>query len=245
MRKRQTKKTDAEREEINEYSLIRYYASKTPLATEIELSVLAACMSNPFAAGEIVPLLKPQWFGIFHQDIFTAIRFLSRCNQPVTVETVAGELERRHVELPDGFLMQILSYAKPSDNYGYQARIIGQIAMVREIMQLCQQYAVIDPMRDCEEVYASFKQGCQELARSVAMKPKPDPSFHLITPIDKLAFGKYRGYTVAQVAIADGGIEYLEWVEDNVSGCYIDWPLVYDYITHRVPVSIGMLEGEP
>lgn len=232
-------------ETIDPVALFSYYASKIPHSDGAELSVITSCLKKPGVAERLVNVLKPSWFyGLYNQEVYKAIRFLARCRQPICEDSVGKELERRGTPLPDGFLHQMIAEGTPSDYYEYQARIIAQLAIVREIMNLSQRYAVVDTLRDCDEIYTNFKQDYQELERTVALKPAPHPSFHFLKPDEKLPFGKYRGYSLFQILVTDGGIEYLEWIEDNVSGYYIDWPAVYEWLTNHISVNIDMANAD-
>jgi hypothetical protein len=59
-----------------------------------------------------------------------------------------------------------------------------------------------------------------------------------------MPFGKYKGYAVSQVVVMEGGIEYLEWCEDNVNGVSIDWPVLNEWRNQPITVGIGMPNTE-
>ena len=230
---------------IDQYELLQYYSAKMPHADELERSVLATCFTDQDIAEDVAYKVKPEWFySMYNQDIFKAIRFIAKCKLPITVETVGKELERRCGIVPEDYLQQLINGGGSPKNVEYHIAIIGQYYMIREIMGIGQQYAVIDNCADCDEVYMNFKQACQTLDKNISPKSRPQPSWHLLKPDDRMPFGKYKGYAVSQVIVMEAGIEYLEWCEDNVNGVYIDWPAMNEWRNQHITVGIGMNDTE-
>lgn len=228
------------KQEMDKMALHTYYSNAMPHSDDVERCFLATCMSDQRVAESMAYRLKPEWFyDLYNQDVYKAVRFLAKCKQPVSVEAVSRELERRYSMIPAEYLQTVIPAEGRADIAEYHAAIIAQQAIVREIMTIGQRYAVVDQFQDCDEVYVNFKQDCQNLEKSIAIKAAPQQDWHLMTPDDRMSFGKYRGYAVSQVLAMQDGIEYLEWCEDNVTGVYIDWPQVFKYKQEHISVGIG------
>ena len=115
--------------------------------------------------------------------------------------------------------------------------IIAQYAIFREIKIFATKYAIFDPYIDCEDLYIRFQQDFKDLQSRMSLKKAPAASFHLMKLGDSLNFGKFRGFTIEQVLLTEGGLEYLEWLDDNVPGVYIDWKDVAKWKSNHIRIK--------
>lgn len=224
---------------INSSQPLSSFVLKPPTALSLETSLLNSCMVYPGVAETVSYLIKPMdFYDSRHQQIFSAIRFLARSAQPVMMESVDEELKRSNIYLPDGFLFELAAKGDAVEkNTDYHALILRQYAIMRRIMDFSLRYVEVDLCRDAYEVLANLKKDYYDMEKSCKMKTPPKPSYHLMNPDDKLSFGKYKGFSIAEVLSMEKGMEYIEWVDDYVDGIYMDWRAIYDWRAARKQID--------
>ena len=234
------KKTPAPRKEIklDKYQLRQYLLKDIPVCEDMEKSVLSTCLVENDKIEQISRQLKPSWFYCSNnREIFASIRMLSRFGSEVNVLTVAKEVQESFGKDVSNYLSEIFTFYKNPEHLSYYIAIISQYAILREIKMFATKYSIFDPYIDCEDLYIRFQQDFKDLQSRMSLKKAPAASFHLMKLGDSLNFGKFRGFTIEQVLLTEGGLEYLEWLDDNVPGVYIDWKDVAKWKSNHIRIK--------
>lgn len=114
-----------------------------PQALDLEEAVLGALMLEKNALNAVVEFLKPEHFYVeAHKEIYTAIIELFKSSEPVDMRTVVNQL-RKHgkLELVNGayYIAELTSKVSSAANIEYHARVIIEMAIKRELIQIASQ----------------------------------------------------------------------------------------------------------
>ena len=114
------------------------YAHVQPQATEIERAVLGALMIDKDAYTVVCEMLYPEsFYEPRNQKVYEAIRELEMKEQPVDVWTVTEQLSKQG-DLEDvggpAYITELSSRVASSANIEYQARIIAQKFLARQLI---------------------------------------------------------------------------------------------------------------
>lgn len=111
-----------------------------PQALEMEESVLAAVLLEKDAFSKIKDFLFPEHFYTeVHKEIYTAANQLHLDNKPIDMRMVVNQLRvTGKLELVGGhyYIAQLTNSASSSANIEYHARVILEMALKREMIQL-------------------------------------------------------------------------------------------------------------
>jgi replicative DNA helicase len=114
-----------------------------PQALDLEETVLGALMLEKNALNAVVEFLKPEHFyDERHKEIYTAIIDLFKGSEPVDMRTVANQLRKTgKIELIGGayYIAELTSKVSSAANIEYHARVIMEMAIKRELIQVASQ----------------------------------------------------------------------------------------------------------
>ena len=111
-----------------------------PQAPELEEAILGALMLEKNALTSVVEFLRPEHFyREQHQQIYTAILDLFKSSEPVDMRTVVAQLRKNGtLEVVGGafYIAELTSRVSSAANIEYHARIIIELAIKRELIQI-------------------------------------------------------------------------------------------------------------
>src|SRR5690242_11745153 len=114
-----------------------------PQALDLEETVLGALMLEKSALNAVVEFLKPEHFYTeVHKEIYTAIIDLFKSSEPVDMRTVVNQLRKSgKIELVGGayYIAELTSKVSSAANIEYHARVIMEMAIKRELIQVSSQ----------------------------------------------------------------------------------------------------------
>src|SRR6478752_581353 len=114
-----------------------------PQALDLEESVLGALMLEKNALTAVVEFLRPEHFYTEqHKEIFQAIIDLFGASEPVDMRTVVAQLRKNgKIEVVGGayYIAELTSKVSSSANIEYHARIIIEMAIKRDLIQIASQ----------------------------------------------------------------------------------------------------------
>ena len=114
-----------------------------PQALELEEAVLGALMLEKSALNAVVEFLKPEHFySESHREIYNAIIQLFKSSEPVDMRTVVAQLRKEgKIELAGGpyRIAELTSKVASAANIEYHARIIIEMAIKRDLIQIASQ----------------------------------------------------------------------------------------------------------
>ncbi len=114
-----------------------------PQAPDLEESVLGALMLEKNALNAVVEFLRPEHFySEQHKEIYQAITDLFKDSDPVDMRTVVAQLRKSgKIELVGGayYIAELTSKVSTAANIEYHARIIIEMAIKRELIQIASQ----------------------------------------------------------------------------------------------------------
>jgi replicative DNA helicase len=114
-----------------------------PQALDLEEAVLGALMLEKNALTAVVEFLRPDHFYTEqHKEIFTAIIDLFKASDPVDMRTVVAQLRKTgKLELVGGayYIAELTSKVSSAANIEYHARIIIEMAIKRDLIQIASQ----------------------------------------------------------------------------------------------------------
>src|SRR5688572_5084366 len=116
-----------------------------PQALDLEEAVLGALMLEKNALNAVVEFLKPEHFyKESHQEIYLAILALFKASEPVDMRTVVHQLRKSaKLELIDGngayYIAELTSKVSSAANIEYHARVIIEMAIKRNLIQIASQ----------------------------------------------------------------------------------------------------------
>jgi len=127
-----------------------------PQALDLEESVLGALMLEKSAVTAVVEFLRPEHFYTEpHKEIYQAIIDLFKATEPVDMRTVVAQLRKNgKIELVGGatYIATLTSRVSSSANIEYHARIIIELAIKRELIQISSQIQS-DAYEDTTDVF--------------------------------------------------------------------------------------------
>ena len=114
-----------------------------PQALDLEEAVLGALMLEKNALTAVVEFLRPEHFySEQHQEIYNAIIDLFKSSEPVDMRTVVAQLRKNaKLDLIGGayYVAELTSKVSSSANIEYHARIIIEMAIKRNLIQIASQ----------------------------------------------------------------------------------------------------------
>jgi replicative DNA helicase len=114
-----------------------------PQAPDLEEAVLGALMLEKNALTAVVEFLRPEHFySEQHKEIFTAIVDLFKNSEPVDMRTVVAQLRKNgKIEVVGGayYIAELTSKVSSAANIEYHARIIIEMAIKRDLIQIASQ----------------------------------------------------------------------------------------------------------
>ncbi len=114
-----------------------------PQALDLEEAVLGALMLEKNALTAVVEFLRPDHFySEQHKEIFTAIIDLFSASDPVDMRTVVAQLRKNgKLEVVGGayYIAELTSKVSSAANIEYHARIIIEMAIKRDLIQIASQ----------------------------------------------------------------------------------------------------------
>jgi len=114
-----------------------------PQALDLEEAVLGALMLEKNALTAVVEFLRPEHFyAEQHQEIYNAIIDLFKSSEPVDMRTVVAQLRKNaKLDLIGGayYIAELTSKVSSSANIEYHARIIIEMAIKRNLIQIASQ----------------------------------------------------------------------------------------------------------
>ena len=127
-----------------------------PQAPDLEEAVLGALMLEKNALNAVVEFLKPEHFyKEQHKEIYTAIVDLFKSSDPVDMRTVVNQLRKSaKLELIGGayYIAELTSKVSSAANIEYHARVIMEMAIKRELIQVSSQIQQ-DAYEDTTDVF--------------------------------------------------------------------------------------------
>ncbi len=127
-----------------------------PQALDLEEVVLGALMLEKNALNAVVEFLKPEHFYLeTHKEIYTAIVDLFKATEPVDMRTVVNQLRKSgKLELIGGayYVAELTSKVSSAANIEYHARVIMEMAIKRELIQVASQIQS-DAYEDTTDVF--------------------------------------------------------------------------------------------
>ncbi|MBS1557099.1 MAG: replicative DNA helicase [Bacteroidetes bacterium] len=114
-----------------------------PQAPDLEEAILGALMLEKNALTSVVEFLRPEHFySDQHKEIYTAIIDLFKSSEPVDMHTVVAQLRKNgKLEVVGGayYVAELTSKVSSAANIEYHARIIIEMAIKRELIQIASQ----------------------------------------------------------------------------------------------------------
>lgn len=114
-----------------------------PQALDLEEAILGALMLEKNALTAVVEFLRPEHFYTEqHKEIYTAIIELFKASEPVDMRTVVAQLRKAgKLEVIGGayYIAELTSKVSSAANIEYHARIIIELAIKRELIQIASQ----------------------------------------------------------------------------------------------------------
>ncbi|NOS90453.1 MAG: replicative DNA helicase [Cyclobacteriaceae bacterium] len=114
-----------------------------PQAVDLEEAILGALMLEKNALTAVVEFLRPDHFyKEQHKEIFNAIIDLFKASEPVDMRTVVAQLRKNaKLELVGGayYIAELTSKVSSAANIEYHARIIIEMAIKRDLIQIASQ----------------------------------------------------------------------------------------------------------
>ncbi len=114
-----------------------------PQVLDLEEAVLGALMLEKNALNAVIEFLKPEHFYLeTHKEIYNAIVDLFKASDPVDMRTVVNQLRKEgKIELVGGayYIAELTSKVSSAANIEYHARIIMEMAIKRELIQVASQ----------------------------------------------------------------------------------------------------------
>jgi replicative DNA helicase len=114
-----------------------------PQALDLEEAVLGALMLEKNALTAVVEFLRPEHFYTEqHKEIYNAIIDLFKASEPVDMRTVVAQLRKSgKLEVVGGayYIAELTSKVSSAANIEYHARIIIEMAIKRELIQIASQ----------------------------------------------------------------------------------------------------------
>ncbi|HEY5823038.1 MAG TPA: replicative DNA helicase, partial [Cyclobacteriaceae bacterium] len=114
-----------------------------PQAPDLEEAVLGALMLEKNALTAVIEFLRPDHFySEQHKEIYTAIVDLFGASEPVDMRTVVAQLRKNgKIEVVGGayYIAELTSKVSSSANIEYHARIIIEMAIKRDLIQIASQ----------------------------------------------------------------------------------------------------------
>ncbi|MBX2894010.1 MAG: replicative DNA helicase [Cyclobacteriaceae bacterium] len=114
-----------------------------PQALDLEEAILGALMLEKNALTAVVEFLRPEHFYTEqHKEIYTAIIDLFKNSEPVDMRTVVAQLRKAgKLELVGGayYIAELTSKVSSAANIEYHARIIIELAIKRDLIQIASQ----------------------------------------------------------------------------------------------------------
>jgi replicative DNA helicase len=127
-----------------------------PQVLDLEEVVLGALMLEKNALNAVVEFLKPEHFYLeTHKEIYTAIVDLFKATEPVDMRTVVNQLRKTaKIELVGGayYIAELTSKVSSAANIEYHARVIMEMAIKRELIQVASQIQS-DAYEDTTDVF--------------------------------------------------------------------------------------------
>lgn len=127
-----------------------------PQVLDLEEVVLGALMLEKNALNAVVEFLKPEHFYLeTHKEIYTAIVDLFKATEPVDMRTVVNQLRKTgKLELVGGayYIAELTSKVSSAANIEYHARVIMEMAIKRELIQVASQIQS-DAYEDTTDVF--------------------------------------------------------------------------------------------
>lgn len=127
-----------------------------PQALDLEEAVLGALMLEKNALTAVVEFLRPEHFYTEqHKEIYQAIVDLFKTSEPVDMRTVVAQLRKNgKLELVGGayYIAELTSKVSSAANIEYHARIIIEMAIKRELIQISSQVQH-DAYEDTQDVF--------------------------------------------------------------------------------------------
>lgn len=147
-----------------------------PAAVDLEEAVLGALMLERRAL-EVLPLLIPNHFYTeVHKEIYRAITDLATAKNPIDMRTVVAQLRSNgKIELIGGahYIAELTSKVSSASNIMYHARVIIQMAIKREMIQLASRvhHAAYDDTSDALELLESTLTSFKSLQETEVTAP--------------------------------------------------------------------------
>ncbi len=114
-----------------------------PQALDLEEAILGALMLEKNALTAVVEFLRPEHFYTEqHKEIYNAIIDLFKASEPVDMRTVVAQLRKAgKLELVGGayYIAELTSKVSSAANIEYHARIIIEMAIKRDLIQIASQ----------------------------------------------------------------------------------------------------------
>jgi len=114
-----------------------------PQALDLEEAILGALMLEKNALTAVVEFLRPEHFySDQNKEIFTAIIDLFKASEPVDMRTVVAQLRKNgKLEVAGGafYIAELTSKVSSAANIEYHARIIIEMAIKRDLIQIASQ----------------------------------------------------------------------------------------------------------
>ncbi len=114
-----------------------------PQAVDLEEAILGALMLEKNALTAVVEFLRPDHFyKEQHKEIFTSIVDLFKASEPVDMRTVVAQLRKNgKLEVVGGayYIAELTSKVSSAANIEYHARIIIEMAIKRDLIQIASQ----------------------------------------------------------------------------------------------------------
>ncbi|HTH58424.1 MAG TPA: replicative DNA helicase [Cyclobacteriaceae bacterium] len=114
-----------------------------PQALDLEEAILGALMLEKNALTAVVEFLRPEHFySDQHKEIFQAIIDLFKSSEPVDMRTVVAQLRKNgKLEVAGGafYIAELTSKVSSAANIEYHARIIIEMAIKRDLIQIASQ----------------------------------------------------------------------------------------------------------
>ena len=114
-----------------------------PQAVDLEEAILGALMLEKNALTAVVEFLRPDHFyKEQHKEIFTSIVDLFKSSEPVDMRTVVAQLRKNgKLEVVGGayYIAELTSKVSSAANIEYHARIIIEMAIKRDLIQIASQ----------------------------------------------------------------------------------------------------------
>ncbi len=114
-----------------------------PQAPDLEEAILGALMLEKKALTDVVEFLRPEHFySDQHKEIYTAIIDLFKSSEPVDMRTVVAQLRKNgKLEIVGGayYIAELTSKVSSAANIEYHARIIIEMAIKRDLIQIASQ----------------------------------------------------------------------------------------------------------